>query len=393
MRLKHLFRIVNGATPSPEPVNWHGNIAWATPVDIGSHHGLVIERTERSISDEGLKSCAAEIAPAGSLLLSTRAPIGYVAESTTEMAINQGCRLLVPRTSSVDSAFYRYVLCTRTAELQTLGRGSTFVELSTDDLGDVRLPAPEIAAQRAIVRFLDKEMAKIDVVIEKKLNLVRAYQEFFDSLTEELIAPESREKRPLRRVSGGVTVGVVVNPSTYVQEDGTIPFFRGVDVSPFRLSLDAQRISTHSNKALFKSSLRTDDIVSIRVGEPGVSAVVPPEADGANCASLLITRSSEQIDPRYLCFVYNSPYGRAQFRVLANGAAQLQVNVSDFVDFQVPIASLDEQKEIADRLDFEWRRVVELQRLVGCQIEVLNELRAALITAGVTEQVDVGSAA
>jgi len=176
-RLKQLFRIVTGSTPkTDEPHYWDGGIPWVTPDDLGRLDTQVIRATARTISDEGLRSCATTLSPPGSLVLSTRAPIGYVASTAMDSAINQGCRALIPRTG-VFSPFYRYVLSTRHNELQALGRGSTFQELSTQDLGNMLLPAPRYNQQQTIARFLDKEAAKIDAVIEQTQRLLSLIDE------------------------------------------------------------------------------------------------------------------------------------------------------------------------------------------------------------------------
>lgn len=257
-----------------------------------------------------------------------------------------------------------------------------------------RVSVPALKEQRAIVRFLDEQTAKIDTLIHRKKQLLIKREEYFGCLTQELIQPHLATVRRLKFVAGGVTVGVVVNPSTFVDPDGSVRFLRGVDVRRFVLDLTtAKRISQESNDQLHKSKLEVGDIVSIRVGEPGVSAVVPPEADGANCASLLITRRSDSVDSRYLCYVFNSPYGQSHFRRLANGAAQLQVNVSDAVNFPVPFPPLDAQRAISDRLDREWGNLLRLRSILGAQLRGLDEYRSAVITAAVTGEIDVESAA
>jgi len=192
----------------------------------------------------------------------------------------------------------------------------------------------------------------------------------------------------LKHASGGLTVGVVVNPSTYVCDSG-VPFLRGVDIAEGRILLDSvQFMSEESNRALSKSTLRSGDLVSIRVGYPGVTAVVPEELDGSNCASLMITRRSERVSSAFLCLVMNSAVGKAQFTMLQNGAAQEQINVSDAVDFLVPMPPMSEQQAIADFLDRETAKIDALVEKKERLIELLQEKRTALITHAVTKGLD-----
>lgn len=89
-----------------------------------------MRRTARSITEAGLKSCGARMLPPGSILLSSRAPIGLVAVNTVAMATNQGFKSLVPDRGRVDAEFLAHWLASHTAYLQSLGSGATFKEIS-----------------------------------------------------------------------------------------------------------------------------------------------------------------------------------------------------------------------------------------------------------------------
>ncbi len=171
--LRHLARIVNGGTPSSDEDNWGGGVAWATPVDL-SRTGMYLERTDRTLTEAGLTSGSRAV-PAGSVVLSTRAPIGSLAISRIEMAFNQGCKGLVPATD-VDPRFLAYQRLGRKDDLQAAGQGSTFMEFSGDALAGVRLSTPSLAAQRQIADFLDDQVALMDRAIhlrEQQIDLTR----------------------------------------------------------------------------------------------------------------------------------------------------------------------------------------------------------------------------
>ncbi|MGH8480073.1 MAG: restriction endonuclease subunit S, partial [Gammaproteobacteria bacterium] len=97
-RLKRAFRVVNGSTPaSGEPAYWDGEIPWVTPEDLGDLNCATIVATSRNITEAGYRSCGTTLVPAGSLILSTRAPIGHLALAGVDLCTNQGCRSLVFR--------------------------------------------------------------------------------------------------------------------------------------------------------------------------------------------------------------------------------------------------------------------------------------------------------
>jgi type I restriction enzyme, S subunit len=148
MALKRLFRIVGGSTPdSGRPDFWDGNIAWATPSDLGQQQPLLLHDTHRTLTQAGLSSCAASLVPAGSLILSTRAPIGSLAVAAVAVSTNQGCRSLVP-IEELDSRFFAYLLSISSEQLRVRGKGSTFLELSGEELGAIRVPVPPLAEQQ-----------------------------------------------------------------------------------------------------------------------------------------------------------------------------------------------------------------------------------------------------
>lgn len=173
--LRRIFRVVNGGTPTSDESNWHGDVPWATPVDLGAVDGKRITSTARSLTRQGLLAGSSSV-PEGSIIVSTRAPIGYVAETTCEMAFNQGCRGLVPR-AELDVRYFRYQLIARRPELVALGQGSTFSELSSDALAAFKVACPPLSRQRLVADRLDTEAAFIDTMVEKTRRAIALLRE------------------------------------------------------------------------------------------------------------------------------------------------------------------------------------------------------------------------
>lgn len=169
--------------------------------------------------------------------------------------------------------------------------------------------------------------------------------------TEVGIIPENWEVKPLKRISPKQSVGLVINPSTYFENSGTVPMLVGSHVSENHIEWEsANRISDSSNSLLSASRLVANDLVTVRVGEPGITAVIPPELDGCNCASMMIVRQHQSFDSNWLCSVMNSPIGLTQIRNVQYGTAQKQFNISDAINFLYPVPPLPEQHIIAAAL-------------------------------------------
>ena len=158
-----ISEVVGGSTPSTkDPENFNGDIPWLTPKDLSGFHDRYVIRGERNLSPKGLASCSARLLPPGTVLLTTRAPIGYVAIAGSEIATNQGFRSLVLR-DGVCPEFVYYWLKANKTELERHASGSTFREISGSSLKQIRIPLPEESEQRAIAHILGTLDDKIEL--------------------------------------------------------------------------------------------------------------------------------------------------------------------------------------------------------------------------------------
>lgn len=126
--------IKNGATPSTaNPLNYGGNIIWITPKDLSDQQSKFVYQGERNISQLGYDSCSTNLLPANSVLLSSRAPIGLVSIAMTELCTNQGFKSLVPHDAK-NSLYLYYYIKHHIKQIEQLGTGTTFKEVSREDL-------------------------------------------------------------------------------------------------------------------------------------------------------------------------------------------------------------------------------------------------------------------
>lgn len=181
-RLRFLFDTKSGSTPkSGVEEYWDGNINWVTPEDLGKLEGREVYTTRRKISEEGYNNSGVSVVPAGSLVLSKRAPIGQTAILRVDATCNQGCFLLTPQ-EGVEERFYYYCLLAQRPAIEILGRGSTFMELSTDDFRSIHLPFPSQSEQLLIADYLDRETTQIDNLIAAKEQMLTLLEEKREAL-------------------------------------------------------------------------------------------------------------------------------------------------------------------------------------------------------------------
>lgn len=349
----------------------------------------------------------------GDLLVSEGGDVGRAAillKAPKQSIIQNALHRVRSSTSDVRFLCYTLKVIHGSGWLDVLCNKATIAHLTGEKLGELSIPAFPLPTQQAIASFLDRKTAAIDDLIEKKERLIALLAEKRAALINRAVTegldpnvpmkdsgvpwvgkiPTHWEVKRLRNISGGITVGVVVNPSSYVDDNGEVPFIYGSEVSPGKIDVStARRISHRSNKILAKSRLRAGDLVCVRVGDPGVTAVVPQELEGMNCGSVMIIRRAEAFDSHWLCHTMNSPAGRHNIWLVAYGAAQKQYNIGHAVDFVYPFPPRLEQEEIALHLSKAEEHFSNATTHILAQVLRLQEYRQALITAAVTGQIDV----
>jgi type I restriction enzyme, S subunit len=403
--LRRLFKVVNGGTPTSEEINWDGDVLWATPADFGPQLSS-IDTTRRTLSRVGART-GSTIVPKGALLISTRAPIGYVTVANQAMAFNQGCRALVPL-ASADTRFFGYQLEARKSDLQAEGLGTTFLELSSDKLAAFQVHVPRLEEQRRIADFLDAETARIDTLMRRRKAQQRLLIERRAALKTRCVTYSGPQKvhhpilgdihpdwqvLPLRRILPGINVGVVINPSHYFTESG-IPFIHGFNVREgFINQVGMKFMSNESNELHKRSRVYAGDVLVVRAGATaGRAAKVSEEFNGANCASVLILRKSKALDAAYLETFINSIAGKGQVSFSQYGAAQEVISAGQVSSFSIALPPVGEQVERLAELTQASAETVALESGLTRQVALLSERRQALITAAVTGQFDVTTA-
>ena len=194
--LPDLADIRSGGTPSTnDPAAWDGDIAWCTPTDITALAGRkYLGSTARQITAHGLKQSSAEIIPAGSIVMTSRATIGECAINTIPMTTNQGFKNFVPF-DSVDAEFLYYLLTTQKSGFISLCGGSTFLEIGKAQLRGygVRVPTDK-AEQTAIANVLsdiDAELAALEARRDKTRSLKQGMMQQLLTGKTRLVKPEA----------------------------------------------------------------------------------------------------------------------------------------------------------------------------------------------------------
>mgnify|MGYP000002189083 CR=1 FL=1 len=180
-KISEIADVIGGGTPKTDKAEyWGGDIPWITPKDLSREHPRYVANGERSITQKGLNNSSARMLPPKTVLLTSRAPVGYVALAGKSVATNQGLRNLVVR-DGYDPEFIYYLLLQNTDYLKQHAAGSTFQELSGTTLKSLEFLIPPLNEQRAIAHILGSLDDKIELNREMNQTLEQMAQAIFKS--------------------------------------------------------------------------------------------------------------------------------------------------------------------------------------------------------------------
>ena len=405
-RLGSVTQVLNGATPSSSmPEYWDGDIVWVTPDDLGKLKGRYIDDSSRRITDEGYNACGTTLAPAGSIVISIRAPIGHLGILRVAACANQGCRLLIPQSGTVNEYLYHVLVAARPS-LEALGQGSTFLELSRSKLRSFPVPHPPLPEQTAIVRFLDYMDRRIRRYIRAKQRLIKLLEEYKQALIHQAVTGQidvrTGEPYPAYKDSGVEWLGKVPEHWDIVPNRAVLRLKKRLvgeaSTDYTLLSLTKGGIVTRNlenPEGKFPTSFDTYQVV-----EPGdiifclFDIDETPRTIGLSSFYGMITGS-------YTVFECNDPIIRAYvylfylamddgkfLKPLYTGLRKV-ITKSAFLAAKMPLPTKEEQTAIVEYLDAQTAKIDAAIAAARREIELLREYRTRLIADVVTGKVDV----
>lgn len=175
---KGVANIINGSTPSTDnPEYWAGDILWVTPSDLGKLNSIHIDDTERKITKAGLDSCSTTLLPVGTVLLTSRAPVGNLAITKNPICTNQGFKSFIPK-EEINSLYLYFAIKKIVPAIQKQSHGNTFTEITKELVQNFEIPfPPTLDDQIRIASELERKMAEIEKMrqaADKQLEAVEA---------------------------------------------------------------------------------------------------------------------------------------------------------------------------------------------------------------------------
>jgi type I restriction enzyme S subunit len=353
--------------------------------------------------------------PSYSVVLTNRGPIGNVIIPTMDFTTNQGCKSII--TTEYNYLMLYYFLSISNGVLNSMGQGTTFLELSTSSLKDFILPTPPLSEQEHIVSYLDDKTNKIDELIQKKLRKIDLLKEYKTSLINTVVTKGLNPNVPMKdsgiewigeipihwdRVPFKYEIDILTdytsNGSFKTLSDNVeyldVGYSRLVRLTDLRVNLenDGIYISEESHNFLSKSELCGGEILISCVGH--YTGFVTKMLNNKGKCSLgpnmyLVRNKISTSVTDYLVYLLNSDIIQSGLKNGINKTTQEKINKDNVKDLQIIRPPISEQEQIVSYLDHKTSQIDKTIDIEKKKIELLKEYRQSLISNVVTGKIKV----
>lgn len=380
-KLGEICEVIGGGTPSTRiDKYWGDDYFWITPKDLGQITTIEVSESGRKISKAGLKNSSAQLLPIGSVILSSRAPIGYVVINAVEIATNQGCRSFVC-SSAIYNRYLYYLLKLNTDYLNSLGSGSTFREISGSRLKEVEIPLPSLEIQKKVVKKIEELFAKIDQAKSVRESVIQDTDDLIPATLSKIF--EEGKLRGWEEKALGEICEIARGGSPRPIKDYLTQAEDGINWIKISDATSSTKYIYKTREKIKKEGLKKSRLVkpgdfiltnSMSFGRPYIMKTTGAIHDG-----WLLLRPNISITEEYLYYFLSSDEIYKQFTNLAGGAVVQNLNSELVRGVRILIPSLPEQKKIVARMDALTQKVRELQALQTQTASDLTALKQSIL--------------
>lgn len=377
LQLQDIGSIVAGGTPSTKnPNNFGGDVAWITPADLTGYTDKYISKGKRNLSKTGLKNSSAILLPKGSVLCSSRAPIGYVVIAENEIATNQGFKNIVPNTKIANSEYLYYFLKGNKDLITSFASGTTFLEVSAKRFSAIPIPVPPLAEQKRIVRKIEELFGVIDRDIQRLTDTLEQLSQFRQSVLEKLlnnpVYPQISFNDGIEKIIGGSTPSKTV--SAYYE--GHIPFMTVKDMTSPRPQDTAWHITQEAVDNCSTHIIPANTLITAtRVGL-GKTVLMPfPVAINQDLKALVLNKN--KVNTRFFEFILNAK--TTEIISKSRGTTVKGITLEDFKSIKFYLPTLPEQQKIVDEIEKAFRSADKVQKAVQNALEEAKKLKQSIL--------------
>lgn len=325
-RLGDVCTVVSGSTPKTNiPAYWDGDIKWITPAELNENSFYIFD-SQRHITELGKEKTGLSYMPVGTVILSSRAPIGKTAIAGCELCCNQGFKNLICSDAIFNEYLY-FFLKSKTDYLNSLGRGATFKEISKSIVENIEIRLPSLEEQKKAAKQLGhiyylislrkQQLAKLDELVKAR------FVELFGDCKDQTTIKES-----------GLTISDGNYSSKYPRSDefvdNGVPFIRANNMKDGTITdEDMYFITPAKHQILLKGHLKPNDVLITTRGNIGQVAIVPPKHNDSNINAQIVLLRDEngRFIPQFLLWALQTEEVKMQCLKLQTGTALKQLPV------------------------------------------------------------------
>ena len=346
-KLGEICEIVSGSTPKTSiPEYWDGDIKWITPAEI-SEESYIIEDSIRHITDLGVQKTGLTPFPKGTVILSSRAPIGKVAIAGCEMYCNQGFKNLIC-SEIIDNRYLYWFLKGNTEYLNSLGRGAAFKEISKKIVSEIEINVPSIEKQRDAVEILEKVSGIISIRKQELQSLGNLIKARFVELFE--IEKGHYDECHLEDIADIVS-GITKGRKTKCTQLREVPYMAVSNVKDGYIDWTTVKTILATEDEIEQYRLLPNDVLMTEGGDPdkvGRGSIIsdPPE-DCIHQNHIFRVRLDEtRLLPRYFASFLQSPVAKMYFlRAAKQTTGIASINMKQLRGLPTILPPLNKQKE------------------------------------------------
>lgn len=370
-KLGEVCTIVSGSTPKTSVTSyWDGNIKWITPAELNEDTFYIMDSV-RHITEEGKEKTGLSYLPTGTVILSSRAPIGKTAIAGCEMCCNQGFKNLICSVAIYNEYLY-FFLKEKTDYLNSLGRGATFKEISKSIVENIEIPLPEVNQQKEIA----EKFKKLEQLISLRKQQLAKLDELVKARFVEMFGERSSIRpQKLKEVTRRVKVGFVGTCEKYYTDNTGVPMLRTTNITSHGIDLkDLKYVTRTFHEKNLKSQVHKGDLLIARHGSNGQANVYC--GDEAQCLNAIIIEPDHNItNPIFLENLINSRSVKRQIEKELVGSTQHVLNTTTLANVEVKIPAIKEQQVFAAFVE----RVNKQKQTVQQSLEKLELMKKALM--------------
>ena len=384
-QLRDIGDIVSGATPKTTVAeNFGGAIPWLTPADLSGYTQKYISRGKRNLTQLGYDSCSTQIMPSGTVLFSSRAPIGYTAIAKNPICTNQGFKSIVPK-PFVNSEFLYYQLIYLRKTIQDMGSGTTFKEISAKKFGAVQVTIPPLVEQEHIISRIEELFSQLDVSVNELKTAKERLKVYRQAVLKEAFEGNYPQVQ-LKEISTAIS-GYAFKSKLYTSDGKYIVVKIGnVKERHFEFSRDLTRTNEADETILDKYLLQRGDCLITLTGSRGkrdygfVTMIKDQTNYLLNQRVAAIRFNRKEAIPEFFQYYLASPsYRSAFFRYETGNVGQGNVGIKALTEPIVILPNIEQQWRIVEEIESRLSVCDSIEKTVDTALQQAEALRQSIL--------------